>query len=160
MNYTESKQKLDEIRTKYMSAGDILFKTAIQYVIEQGQAMLSDEAWQEHFMFDVDRRHDEAEKEGKILFCTRRFEKAIFECAFELAEIKAYDLLIYVSREIYLGGEGIDYQRAVGLLKRCMEELADSDDYEYVLGLFEDMSFHYDELEQLGFGYLIEEEEE
>ena len=118
------------------------------------------EEWYEDMFNKFDVRQDAARAAGKLLFMTRDFEKAIFECAKELAQIEAYDLLIYISREIYLGGEGLDYQRAVGLLKRCMEELADSDDYEYILNLFEDIGFHDDEIGQLGFGYLLEEEEE
>ena len=154
MNYTESKQKLDAIRSKYVCTGDIIFRTAIQYVVEYGQSMLSDEAWQEHFMFDIDRRHDEAEKEGKILFCTRRFEKAIFECAFELSEVEAYDFLIYIQKEIYLGGDGINYQRAIELLKDCVNYL----DYD-PLNQARDIGFDDGELEELGFGCLLEGEE-
>lgn len=159
-NYTESKQILDEIRNQYSCTGDVIFRTAIQCVVECGQFHFRDEVWVEEQLRKIDNNHDAAEAIGKILFMTRDFEKAIFECARELAEIAAYDLLIYISREIYLGGEGLDYQRAVGLLKRCMEELADSDDYEYILNLFEDIGFHDDEIGQLGFGYLLEDEEE
>ena len=170
MNYMENKQKLDEIRAKYMSAGDILFKTAIQYVVEQGQAMLSDKAWQEHYMFDIDRRHDEAEKEGKILFCTRRFEKAIFECAFELAEVNAYDLLIYIQKEIYLGSSEIgepDYKRAMQIVRDCLCYMADCYgsyrmDEEEALGKFRNVGLKDEEIEYFGWGELLyyEEEEE
>lgn len=143
MNYTESKQKLDEIRAKYVCAGDVIFRTAIQYVVEYGQSMLSDEAWQEHFMFDIDRRHNEAEKEGKILFCTRAFEKAILECAFELCDIDAGDFLLYIQREIYLGGDGVDYHNAVHLLEKCVEWIEET---------HASLSEAYDTLSYIGFG--------
>lgn len=168
MKYTESKQKLDAIRAKYMCAGDIIFKTAIQYVIEQGQSTLADESWQEYFIFDVDRRHDEAEKEGKILFMTRDFEKAIFKCAFELAEIKAYDLLIYVSREVYLGGGEVgepDYQRAMQIIRDCLCYMADCYgsyrmDEEETLGKFRNIGLKDEEIEYFGWSELLEYEEE
>lgn len=162
MNYTKSKQILDEIRSKYNCTGDVIFRTAIQYVVECGQITFRDEAWFEDQLNAIDDRHDSAEATGKILFCTRDFEKAIFNCAKRLAYIDTYDLLTYISREVYLGGDGIDYQRAMELLKQCMDIVYDrcEADCRYTLGLFEDMGFYDDEIEQLGFGYLFEEEEE
>ena len=156
-NYTESKQKLDVIRNKYMCAGDVIFRTAIQYVVEYGQSMLSDEAWQEHFMFEVDKRHDDAEAEGKILFCTRQFEKAILECAFELSDIAAGDFLLYIQREIYLGGDGIAYHGAVHLLKKCVEWI---DETHASLGEAYDtlvhLGFGYGDIKELGFEYILD----
>ena len=161
MSYVEYKQKLDAIRSKYCCTGDIILRTAIQYVIEYGQSMLSDESWREHFMFDVNRRHDEAKKEGKILFCTRDFEKAIFECAFELSEIPPYDFLMYIQKEVWLGGNGIDYQRAVELLRGCLDYCGNNT-YEimYTLEMAEEMGFTEDEIEELGYGYMLGENEE
>ena len=154
MNYTESKRKLDEIRSKYMCAGDVIFRTAIQYVVECGQITFKDETWYEDQMNAIDDRHDLAEAAGKILFYTRSFEKAIFECALELSRINTYDLLIYIQREIYLGGDGISYQRAIELLKDCVNFL----DYD-PLNQARDIGFDDDEIEALGFGYLLEDEE-
>lgn len=161
-SYTESKKKLDAIRDKYGCKGEVIFRTAIQYVIEHGQSMLSDEAWQEHFIFNIDKRHDEAEAEGKILFCTRNFEKAIFECAFELAQIEPYDFLIYIQREIYLGGDGISYQRAIELLTACIESIYEnhSEDCYYTLEDLRCSDFSDDELKELGYGFLIDVEDE
>ena len=160
-NYKESKKKLDAIRDKYGCKGEIIFRTAIQYVIEYGQSMLSDEAWQEHFVFNIDKRHDEAETEGKILFCTRDFEKAIFECAFELAQIEPYDFLIYIQREVYLGGDGINYQRAIELLRGCLDYCGNNT-YEimYTLEMAQEMGFEDNEIEELGYGYMFGEEED
>ena len=160
-NYSESKKKLDAIRDKYGCKGEVIFRTAIQYVVEHGQSMLSDEAWQEHFIFNIDKRHDEAEAEGKILFITRDFEKAILECAFELAQIEPYDFLIYIQREIYLGGDGISYQRAIKLLHKCMDWIDDThttraDCYDTLQYL----DFTDNEIEELGYGYMLSEEEE
>lgn len=160
-NYSESKKKLDAIRDKYGCKGEVIFRTAIQYVVEYGQSMLSDEAWQEHFIFNIDKRHDEAEAEGKILFITRDFEKAILECAKEIAQIEPYDFLIYIQREIYLGGDGISYQRAIDLLRGCLDYCGNNT-YEtmYTLEMAEEMGFDENEIEELGYGYMLSEEEE
>lgn len=161
MNYTESKQKLDAIRSKYMCAGDIIFRTAIQAVVEQGQYAFRDEVWCKDLFNKIDVRHDAAEAEGKILFMTRDFEKAIFECAKEIAGIEAYDLLMYIQKEIYLGGNGIDYKRAIELLRGCLDYCGNNT-YEimYTLEMAEEMGFTEDELEELGYGYMLDEEEE
>ena len=170
MNYTESKQKLDVIRAKYMCAGDIIFRTAIQYVVELGQCTFRDEAWYEDQLNAIDDRHDSAEAVGKILFMTRDFEKAIFECAKELAQIEAYDLMIYIQKEIYLGcgkfGEP-DYQRAMQIIRDCLCYMADRYgsyriDEEETLGNFRNMGLKDEEIEYFGWGELFyyEEEEE
>ena len=160
-NYSESKKKLDAIRDKYGCKGEVIFRTAIQYVVEYGQSMLSDEGWQEHFIFNIDKRHDEAEAEGKILFITRDFEKAILECAKEIAQIEPYDFLIYIQREIYLGGDGISYQRAMELLRGCLDYCGNNT-YEimYTLEMAAEMGFEENEIEELGYGYMLNEEEE
>lgn len=159
-NYAESKAKLDAIRNKYTCAGDIIFRTAVQYIVEQGQATLSDEAWREHFIFDIDRRHDAAEKAGKTLFCTRQFEKAIFECAFELAEIKTYDLLIYIQKAVFLSNDGLGFQRAIKLLKSCIDYTIDGVDPSYLTDCLSEMGFEHNDLRELGYGYLLDEESE
>ena len=162
MNHAESKKKLDEIRREYGCKGDIILRTAIQYVVEYGKNMLLDEGWYEHFMFDIDKRHDEAEAEGKILFCTREFEKALIDCAKALCEVNTYDLLMYIQREVWLGGDGISYQRAIELLRNCVSFFIE-DTCELIYArdeLTDDIGFREDELEELGFDILFDYEEE
>ena len=104
MSYTESKKKLDSIRQKYGCKGEVLFRTAIQSVVEYGQYMFNDEEFIADQLRQIDDRHDIAEAQGKWLFMTRDFEKEIINCAKELANINTYDLLIYIQREVWLGG--------------------------------------------------------
>lgn len=120
-NYAESKQKLDEIRSKYCCAGDIIFRTAIQYVVDYGKCTLLDPGWYRGTMDDIDAKHDNAEAEGKCLFCTRAFEKAIIDCAVALCDVNTYDLLVYIQQEVFLSSNGMDYQRAIHLLGKCIE---------------------------------------
>ena len=160
-NYAESKKQLDTIRDKYGCKGEIILRSAIQYIVEFGQRNLNDEQWFDSAMGGIDRRHDQAEAEGKILFITRDFEKAILECAKELAQINPYDFLIYIQREIYLGGDGISYQRAIDLLRGCLDYCGNNT-YEimYTLEMAQEMGFDETEIEGLGYGYMLGEEEE
>lgn len=161
-NYAENKKTLDKIRRDYNCAGDVIFRTALQMVVEHGQENFRDEEWYNMAVKSVNNKHDAAEAEGKILFCTRDFEIALIECAKAIACIEdIYDLLIYIQREVYLGGDGIDYYRAIALLKNCMSIIAYShDDNSYTLEDFEEAGIDENELEELGFGYLIVEDEE
>ena len=157
-NYMESKKKLNSIRNEYSTTGDVLFRTAIQMLVEQGQANFNDEEWYAQAVKSVNDRHDDAEQQGRLLVIGRHFELAILECAKRLAEIEPYDFLIYIQREVFLSNEGIDYQRAIKLLKECMclimsdRELACvRDDFLDIIGLEED------ELDELGYGFLVDE---
>ena len=156
-NYTESKQKLDTIRSKYMCAGDIIFRTAIQYVVELGQNTFRDEAWYEDQVNAVDERHDAAEAVGKILFMTRNFEKAIMSCASELAQIDTYDLLVYVQKEVFLNSNGVDYRRAINLLGKCIEWIDEThasvrEAYDTLMYV----GFSDSDIEMLGFEYILD----
>ena len=156
-NYAESKQKLDAIRDKYGCKGEIILRSAIQYIVEFGQRNFNDEQWFDIAIGGIDRRHDQAETEGKFLFITRDFEKAILACAKELAQIDPYDFLIYIQREIYLGGDGISYQRTIKLLNKCMDWIDEThttraDCYDTLQYL----DFTDNEIEELGYGYLLD----
>ena len=157
-SYAESKQKLDAIRDKYGCKGEVILRTAIQYIVEYGQNNFKDEVWFDELINDVDERHNLAEANDRILFVTRDFEKAILECAKELAQIEPYDFLIYVQREVYLGGDGISYQRAIELLSACIETIYEnhSEDCYYTLEDLMGCDFGEDELEELGCGYLLD----
>lgn len=160
-NYTESKKQLDTIRSKYNCAGDVIFRTAIQMVVEYGQNTFKDDAWFEDQMNAIDDRHDAAESVGKFLFMTRDFEKVICECAKEIAEVEPYECLMYIQKEVWLGGDGISYHRAIELLKGCLDYCGNNT-YEimYTLEMAEEMGFTEDEIEELGYGYMLGEDEE
>ena len=161
-NYAESKRKLDAIRDKYGCKGEVIFRTAIQYIVEFGQHNFKDGVWFDEVMNDVGERHDLAEANGTILFVTRDFEKAILECAKEIAEIEPYDFLVYMQREIYLGGDGISYQCAIELLTACVESIYEnhSEDSWYALEDLRGCDFSDDELEELGYDWLLDLEGE
>lgn len=160
-NYAESKKVLDKIRNEYGCKGEILFRTAIQYIVECGQQNFQDETWVKEQLDITDKRHDAFERDNRTPFISREFEKAIIECAAEIAKVNTYDFLIYVQKEVWLSGNGMDYQRAMQLLKGCMSWL--DDDIELVadtLEAFEYIGFTDDEIAELGYEYLLNYEEE
>lgn len=161
MSYTDSKNKIDAIRREYGCKGDLIFRTAIQNVVDYGKCTLLDKSWYDCTMDDIDANHDYAEEKGKILFCTREFEKAIVDCSVALCDIPARDLLIYIQREVWLGGEGVDYHTAISLLVGCVESIAEN--HEGCHDTLEELySIGFDdyEIEELGHGYLLDAEED
>ena len=162
MSYIETKKELDRIRNEYGCTGEILFRSALQCVLQYGQSDMTDDWCYSHRIDEINERHNEAEAEGKILFVSRDFEIAILECAREIAKVDTYDLLVYVQKEVWLSSEGIDYQRVIKLLKGCMEVIEAEEDYDNIktLEVFENIGFTDDELKELRFGYLVNEEEE
>lgn len=162
-NYSENKKVLDQIRDKYGCKGEMIFRTAIQYVVEYGQCNFNNEDWVNEQLVLVDGKHDEAEINGQHLFIGREFEKALIECARDIAKVDAYDFLIYIQKEVWLSNEvGIDYKRAVQLLKGCMSNIEMWNDCkcDMTLGEFEDIGFDDDEIQELGFGYVLDVREE
>lgn len=63
-NYAESKKALDKIRDKYGCKGDIIFRTAIQLLVDAGKCTILDPAWYQCEMDNIDARHDKAEAEA------------------------------------------------------------------------------------------------
>jgi hypothetical protein len=159
MSYKESKMMLNKIRDDYGCKGEVLFRTALQYVVECGQYLLQDELWVQTQLSAINDKHDEAEKEGKWLFIGRDFEKAIVECAAEIAKVPSMDMLQYVQKEVWLSGEGVDYQRAIELLKDCVEWFTDDTLNERIIENLSLLGFKDYEIEELGYGWLFDEEE-
>jgi hypothetical protein len=160
MSYKVSKTTLNKIRDDYACKGEVLFRTALQYVVECGQHLLQDPLWVQTQISTINAKHDEAEKERKMLFIGREFEKAIVECAAEIARVPAMDLLQYVQKEIWLSGDGIDYQRTIELLKSCLEWFTDDADNTRIIENLNLLGFRDDEIEELGYCWLFEKEEE
>ena len=160
--YTETKKLLDEIRHDYACKGEIVFRTALQYVVEYGQRKFNNDEWVQEQLIFVDGKHDEAEVEGKILWIGREFEKAIIECAREIAKVDTYNLLVYIQKEVWLSNEGgVDYDRAVQLLKSCMSWIEeDHASLGEMLDTLEYIGFDDDDIEALGFAYVLDVREE
>lgn len=162
-NYAESKKTLNKIRSEYDCKGELLFRQAIQYVVDYGASNLQDDWNYEHIKQDINEYHDNAEAEGKNLWITRSFELAILECARAIAQVDIYDLLVYIQKEVWLSHEGgIDYDRAVERLKKCIYDIEERENCEdkLLLQALDDIGFDDDDIEKLGFAYLLNDTEE
>ena len=156
--YANTKKELDRIRDDYGCKGEIIFRTALQYVVEYGQRKFKNKRWVKEQLRVVDVKHDLAEADGKNLWIERGFEKSLIECAAEIAKVDTYTMLVYIQKEVWLSHEGgIDYDRAVQLLKACMSNIEMWNDCQcdLTLGEFEDIGFDDDEITELGFGYVL-----
>lgn len=161
-NYAESKKTLDKIRSEYDCKWELLFRQAIQYVVDYGASNLQDDWNYEHIKQDINERHDNAEAEGKNLWITRSFELALLECARAIAQVDIYDLLVYIQKEVWLSHEGgIDYDRSVKLLKDCMGWIEeDHASLGEMLDTLEYIGFDDDDIEALGFAYVLDVRED
>ena len=160
MSYIESKKTLDKIREDFGCKGEIVFRTAIQEVVSRGQTTFLDDGVYKDMMNDIDANHSYAEANGKTLFISRDFEKAIIECARELSKIDSYDLLIYIQKEIWLGSDGIDYKRAIDIAQTCLNYIIDNEciGNEEILDKLYELDLSDKEIEDLDFGWIFEEE--
>jgi hypothetical protein len=150
-NYAESKKKFDEIRNK---VGEMMFRMSISHLMDVGIRHLTEETVEETckgIMKTDDTNH----------FMTNEFKCSIVRNAYELAKIPHTDLLVYVQREVvYDVFDGVpSYERAIHLLKACMNWI-ESDDSGETLDNFEFIGFEEDEIEALGWGYMLEAREE
>lgn len=161
--YAITKKELDRIRSEYGCKGEIIFRTALQYVVEYGQCKFNDKGWVNNQLTLIDAKHDIADAQGKHLWIGREFERAIIECASEIANVEAYSLLAYIQKEVWLSNEGgIDYQRAVELLQKCIYDIEERENCEdkLLFQALENIGFGDDDIEALGFGYLLNNGEE
>lgn len=144
-NYAESKAKLDAIRNK----NEVLFRCAISHLMDVGIR---------HLMAENIEKTCAAimQQDDKRSLMTNECSCMIIRIAGELAQIDHIHLLNYISKEVYydVGDSAISYDRAIELLKDCINSL----NYD-PLNQARDIGFDDGEIETLGFGNLLEEEE-
>lgn len=141
-NYTESKKRIDAIRNEYSSAGDIIFRAAIEMLIDIGKVNCYNELTYDGMLSGIDNELD----------------RMVFKCAHELADINTTDLLIYVQKELYLGGEGgMNYQTMTRRLKDCVDWIAEGvESSDAISDLTIGIGFSVRELKELGYEYLFD----
>ena len=150
--YAENKKKIEAIRN---NSDEMMFRTAISYMMEVGIRHLTEEEVEETCKKIMQEDDSKA-------FMTNEFICGIVRTAYELAQISHIDLLVYIQREVaYDVMDGMpSYERAIDLLKSCMEWFADDTLPERVVENLNLLGFEDDEIAQLGFGYLINSDEE
>jgi CO dehydrogenase/acetyl-CoA synthase epsilon subunit len=150
-NYAENKNKIEVIRNK---VGEIMFRMAISHLMDVGIRHLTEENVKE----TCDKIMQEDDSKAIM---TNEFKCDLVRMAYELAQIPHIDLLVYIQREVdYDVFDGSpSYKRAIQITKNCIDwiicdiEMADARNDLNAIG------FDEDELESLGYSYLIEEEE-
>lgn len=162
MNYAETKKELDRIRNEYGCKGEMIFRTSLQYIVEYGSIRFKDDEWVQSQLDLVNAKHNKADEENKILFIGREFEIALIECAREIAKVDTYGTLVYIQKEMWLSNDGgIDYEKAVHLLKSCMNWIEENHGSLWeTYDMFDELGFNDEELETLGFSYLFDVREE
>lgn len=151
-NYAESKKKFDEIRNR---VGEPMFRMGISHLMDVGIRHL-----------DKDLVEETCEKimqeDDSRAFMTNEFKCELIRTAYELAQISHVDLLAYISREMFYdaGDDMPTYDRAIKLLKGCMNWIENDGDHSETLDNFEWIGFSDDEIEALGWGYILDLKEE
>jgi hypothetical protein len=152
-NYAESKKKIDAIRNQ---VNEVLFRMAISHLMDVGIRHLTEENVEETCKKLM--KQDDSKS-----FMTNGFQCSLVRTAYALAQIPHIDLLVYVQREVaYDVGDSVpSYERMTILLDRCISWIDDehSDRLE-ALDTLEYLDFDDDELEALGFGYMLDVREE
>lgn len=151
-NYAESKKKIDSIRNK---CGEIMFRMAISHLMDVGIRHLTEE--------NVEETCKEImQKDDSKAFMTNEFSCGLVRMAYELAQIPHTDLLVYIQREMaYDVFDGMpSYERAIHLLKGCMNWIEGDINCAETLDNFEWIGFDDDEIDALGWGYVLDVKEE
>ena len=152
-NYAESKNKLNTLRNK----NEVLFRMAISHLMDVGIRNLTEESIK--VTCDEIMREDDTHQ-----FMTNKFKCELIRIAGEIAKIDHIHVLTYISREVHYDvyDNRISYQRAIQLLNNCMEALyvAHYEDCAETLDDLYSSDFSSEEIEELGYGFLLDVEEE
>lgn len=145
--------KISKIRSDYCSAGDVVFRCAIQHLIDIGAKHFSEEAIK-HAHREIDRNHAVAKEDGKHLIMSADFEKAIVSCAAELANIDSGVLLAYIQRNIWydVGLFDPSYNRLKEIAKALLLPLEHYYEYGDIIETLRNYGISDDEL-MIVFGY-------
>jgi hypothetical protein len=139
--------KISKIRSDYCSAGDVVFRCAIQHLIDVGAKHFSEEVVKDT-LEEIDKEHSVAKSEGKHLIMSADFEKAIVNCAAELANIDSGILLAYIQRNIWydVGLFDPSYNRLKEIAKALLLPLEHCHEYGAIIEMLRDYGINDDEL--------------
>lgn len=148
-NYAESKKTLDKIRNR----DEFMFRMAISHLMDVGIRHLTEENIVATCK-DVETRDDSK------AFMTNGYMCELIRTAGELANVPHTDLLVYIQREVEydVSDGGMSYGRVMRLLKSCLCWI--ESDHLNSLEAFECVGLEEDEIEALGYGYLLDLREE
>lgn len=149
-NYKESKQKIEVIRNR---CGEIMFRMAISHLMDVGIRHLTQENVEETCKEIM--QHDDSKA-----FMTNEFSCNLVRMAYELAQIPHTDLLVYIQREVVYDvfDGGMSYEKLKRTLVNCLNWI--EEDNLDTLDTFEYLGLEEDEIEALGYGYLLDVKED
>ena len=151
MSYKESKSKLDNLRGRH---DELMFRMAISHLMDVGVRHLTEE----NAKYTCKQIMQEDDSHALM---TNHYRCDLVWLAYDLAQIPAIDLLVYIQREIdYDIFDGApSYQRTVQLLKSCVDWTTCDQLPEDALSDMYSIGFSDDEIEFVGFSNLLEQED-
>ena len=147
--YAESKKTLDKIRSK----DEVMFRMAITHLMDVGMRHLTDENIL-RTCSSINKRDDSK------AFMTNEYMMDLVVMAGDIAQIPHTDILVYIQREVDYDvfDGGMSYSRLMRLFKSCLCWI--EDDHLNTLEAFESIGLEDDEIEALGYGYLLDLKED
>ena len=147
--YAESKKILDKIRSK----DEIMFRMAISHLMDVGTRHLTEDNI-------LKACSDIVKRDDSKAFMTNEYMMDLVVMAGDIAKVPHTELLVYIQREIeYDVFDGaISYGRLMRLFKSCLCWL--EEDRLDTLDAFECIGLEEDEIESLGYGYLLGDKED
>ena len=146
--YTESKKILDKIRSK----DEVMFRMAISHLMDVGIRHLTEENILEACK-NIKLRDDSK------AFMTNDYMCDLVMMSGEIAKVPHTDLLVYIQREVEydVGDSALTYKRTMRILKDCLSWI-ENDKYALseTLEAFECIGLEDDEIEALGFAYMLD----
>lgn len=151
-NYAESKKILDNIRARH---DEQMFRFAISHLMDVGIRQLNDEMAQQACQQIM-------QKDDSRSLITNQYQCDLVWLAHDLAQIPHLHLLVYIQREVdYDIFDGTpSFRRAVQLLRSCVDWTACDQLPEDALSDMYSIGFSNEEIEFVGFGNLLEMNEE
>lgn len=150
-NYKESKSKLDNLRGRH---DELMFRMAISHLMDVGVRHLTEE----NAKYTCEQIMQEDDTHALM---TNHYRCDLVWLAYDLAQIPTVDLLVYIQREIdYDIFDGTpSYKRTVQLLRSCVDWTTCDQLPEDALSDMYSIGFSNDEIEFVGFGNLLEQED-
>lgn len=150
--YQKSKNEIDRIRQEF---GEPIFRMAISHLMDVGIRHLGELETQTSI--DIIMAGDDT---NNILpnhvLCN------VVRAAHQLAKVDHVDLLIYNQTEVEYGMDYgmLNYSRLKQLLSNCIDMICSDQEPEDALNDLYDIGLYEEEIESLGFGNLLNEDEE
>lgn len=152
----KSEKTISSIRDKYSSAYDVIFLAAVQLVHQLGTDLCMSEEWLDESVAGLN-----AIKPGENRIVSKNAEIGVLKCAHELAQFSIMDIMAYIQEYVQNTVIGSKYVRLRKLLFGCMEFIDDdSSETNAAYRKLHNIGFTDTELDQMGFGYLLDTKEE